>query len=89
MLGKDKGARSSAGGTADHLVNGKAYDVVTPITDKADRIVSRIAEKGDQAYGVVVDMSQTPVKAAELGDILRRVQGTGSHVRDVILLFGD
>ncbi|MBP5107925.1 hypothetical protein, partial [Pseudomonas protegens] len=45
------------GKTSDLLVNGVSYDVYTPATGNADRIISAIAKKNTQAEGVVLDLS--------------------------------
>lgn len=49
----------AGGGTSDLLVNGVNYDVYTPTTTNASRIISGIAAKKDQAVGIVLDLSQT------------------------------
>ena len=88
VLRRPIGRRSPAGGTADLLIDGGAYDVYTPTTSSGDRIVGAIAGKGDRAFGVVVDLSDTSVSAADLGDVLTRVRGTGSRLQDVIPVGG-
>jgi filamentous hemagglutinin len=82
------GKRSPAGATADLLVNGVPYDTYTPRTASVDRIISAIASKGNQATGVVLDLSDTTVTREQLGDVIRRVQNTGSRLRDVIIVGG-
>lgn len=79
-----------AGGTSDLLVNGVRYDVYTPTTSNANRIISAIAKKNSQAEGVVLDLSQTSVTRAELGNVLERVRGAGAtNIQDVIILGGN
>jgi hypothetical protein len=80
------GPRSPAGGTADLLVDGIPYDIYRPRTSSADRIISAVASKGDQAQGVVLDLSETTVTAEQLGDIVMRVRRTRSRLRHVIVL---
>lgn len=36
--------------------------------------------------GIVLDLSQTSVTAADLGDVLHRVQGITNQISDVIIL---
>ncbi|RKH58337.1 hypothetical protein [Corallococcus llansteffanensis] len=89
VLRPPRGTRE-AGGTSDLLVNGVPYDVYTPTTSNANRIVSAIAKKNSQAEGVVLDLSQTSVTRAELGNVLERVRGAGAtHIQDVIILGGN
>jgi RHS repeat-associated protein len=77
----------AAGGTSDLLVNGVRYDVYTPETTKADRIISAIAKKNSQAEGVVLDLSNTSVTREQLGDVLKRVNGSGAkNIRDVVII---
>jgi len=78
----------AGGGTSDLLVDGVRYDVYTPRSSNPNRIIGEIARKGSQVQGggVVLDLSQTTVTAAELGDVLRRVQGITSQISDVIIL---
>ncbi|MFJ3410377.1 CdiA C-terminal domain-containing protein [Pseudomonas protegens] len=66
------------GKTSDLLVNGVSYDVYTPATGNADRIISAIAKKNTQAEGVVLDLSRRTVTREQLGDVLRRVNGSGA-----------
>ncbi|MFN8445965.1 MAG: hypothetical protein U0175_34560 [Caldilineaceae bacterium] len=76
--------------TSDLLVNGMSYDVYTPITTNANRIISAIASKGSQAQGIVLDLTQTTVKLKDLGNILARVQGAGAKgITDIIVIGGD
>ena len=75
------------GGTSDLLVNGKTYDVYTPETSNPNRIISAIAKKNSQASGVVLDLSKTSVTEEELGDVLKRVQGSGAkNIKDIIVI---
>lgn len=77
-----RGRRSPVGGTADILIDGVPYDIYCPRTASVARIVSAVASKGDQAQGVVVDLTDTAVA----GGILFRVQRTGSRVQAVIVV---
>lgn len=75
--------------TSDLLVNGNPYDVYTPITSNASRIISAIASKGSQASGIVLDLSQSSVKLQDLGNILARVQGAGAkNIVDIVVIGG-
>ena len=77
----------SAGGTSDLLVDGIRYDVYTPTTANANRIISAIAKKNSQAEGIVLDLGATSVTRAELGNVLERVRGAGAtNIKDVIIL---
>jgi hypothetical protein len=77
----------AAGGTSDLLVNDLNYDVYTPITNNASRIISGIAAKKDQAVGIVLDLSQTTVTAEDLGDIMARLAGKGvTTIKEVIII---
>jgi len=80
------GARSSAGGTADALINGLPYDIYSPRTASSDRIISAVASKGDQAYGVVLDLTDTLVTRSQLSDVLIRVQRTGSRIQSILVV---
>jgi hypothetical protein len=82
------GPRTPAGATADLVVNGQTYDIYSPRTTNPDRIISETASKGNQAYGVVVNLQFTTVTSADLGNILARVQGTGSQLQSVIVVGG-
>jgi filamentous hemagglutinin len=65
------------------------YDVYTPTTGNADRIISAIAKKNKQAEGIVLDLRQTTVTRAQLGDVLKRVQGAGAtNIKDIIIFGG-
>ena len=80
---------TNIGRTSDLLVNEVPYDVYTPITTNANRIISAIASKGSQADGIVLDLSQTTVKLQDLGNILARVQGAGAkNITDIIVIGG-
>jgi filamentous hemagglutinin len=73
--------------TSDLLVNGVPYDIYTPTTANANRIISAIASKNSQASGVVLDLSRTSVTLEELGNVLARVRGAGAtNIWDVIIL---
>ncbi len=79
----------AGGGTSDLLVNGTRYDVYTPTTGNPDRIISAIAKKNSQAEGIVLDLSQASVTQAQLGDILRRVQGAGAtNIQNIVIIGG-
>src|SRR5688572_2083174 len=80
------GRRSPMGSTSDLLVNGLPYDIYSPRSRIARNIVGELAHKGSQAYGVVLDLSRTPVTSAVLGDILQRARRAGSRLQDVIVL---
>ncbi|NOJ83342.1 hypothetical protein HNV28_34375 [Myxococcus xanthus] len=72
------------------MVDGVRYDVYTPTTTNANRIISAIAKKNSQAEGIVLDLSQTSVTRAQLGNVLERVRGVGANnIRDVIILGGN
>lgn len=86
VLKRPVGQRSPSGGTADLLVDGRSYDVYTPTTGNPDAIIRAVAKKGSQAYGVVLDLSDTSVRGPDLGDVLARVRGTGSRLQDVIIV---
>jgi hypothetical protein len=88
VLTSPVGRRSPAGGTADLLVDGVAYDIFTPRTASVSRIVSAVARKGARACGVVVDLAQTTVRATDPADIVHRVRQTGSRVRGAIVIGG-
>lgn len=83
-------ADSAAGRTSDLLVDDIPYDVYTPTTGNLDRIVGSIASKGSQVRGggVVLDLSKSPLSAADVADILPRVQGISSQISDIIVLGG-
>lgn len=75
---------------SDLLVNGVPYDVYTPTTGNLDRIVGAIASKGSQVNGggVVLDLSKSPLTAADVGNLLPRVQGITSQISGIIILGG-
>jgi hypothetical protein len=69
------------------LVNGVNYDVYTPITKNHDRIITAIADKKMQTVGIVLDLSQTTITAAELGNVMARLAGKGvTSIKEVIIL---
>ena len=75
------------GGTSDLLINGINYDVYTPITKNPSRIVSAIADKKNQATGIILDLSQTNVTIEQLGNIKARLAGKGvNNISDIIIL---
>src|SRR5690606_9413014 len=86
ILRSPTGTRA-AGATSDLLVSGINFDVYTPTTNNASRIISAIAKKNSQTTGVVLDLSQTSVTAKQLGNVLGRVQGTGaSNIKSVVIM---
>lgn len=78
----------AGGGTSDLVVDGVNWDVYTPTTNNAGRIVSTVASKGSQVLGggVVVDLSKTSVTPEELGNIEYRVARTGARVSRVVVM---
>ncbi|MGE7955221.1 hypothetical protein ACQKQA_01260 [Pseudomonas sp. NPDC089530] len=75
------------GGASDLLVDGVRYDVYTPTTSNAGRIISAIAKKNTQAEGVVLDLSKSSVTREQLGDVLRRVNGSGAkNINDIVII---
>lgn len=73
-----QGVRTSdvlVGGTARTRMGGIAYDVLTPVTGKAGNIVSAIGKKLSQADRVIINLDNTSVGAAELGNVVPRVNG--------------
>jgi RHS repeat-associated protein len=77
LLRSPQGTRAG-GGTSDLVVDGANWDVYTPTTANAGRIISAVAKKNSQATGVVLDLSQTSVTPAQLGNVLARVRGAGA-----------
>jgi filamentous hemagglutinin len=91
-LGKNVILRPPTGAerVSDLLVDNVPYDVYTPTTTNADRIISAIAKKNAQAQGIVLDLSQTTVRIQELGDILARVRGAGAtNITDIVVIGGN
>lgn len=88
QLRKPIGTRAG-GATSDLLVDGVRYDVYTPITKNPDRIISSIAKKNTQAEGIILDLSETTVTSQQLGNTLKRVQGTGATNIKHIIIIGD
>lgn len=78
----------AGGGTSDMVADGQNWDVYTPKSSNPARIISAIASKGSQVHGggVIVDLSQTSVTPEQLGDVMARVQGTGSRVGSIIIM---
>jgi len=64
------------------------YDPTNLITNNPDNIILSIAEKGPQVQGggVVLDLSQTSVTAADLGNVMERVSGLTPDVTNVVVL---
>jgi hypothetical protein len=78
------------GRTSDLLVNGVRYDVYTPTTGNPSRIISAIAKKNSQASGIVLDLSNTSVSIADLGNILYRVNKAGAtNIIDIVIIGGN
>ena len=75
LLRDPTGIRRASGSTSDLLVNGRNFDVYTPNTTNASRIISSIYKKNNQAVGVVVDLTQTSVTKRQLGNIMKRLKG--------------
>lgn len=75
------------GNTSDLLVDGVRYDVYAPTTGNAGRIISAIAKKNTQTEGVALDLSKSSVTREQLGDVLRRVNGSGAkNINDVVII---
>jgi RHS repeat-associated protein len=69
------GTRAATGATSDLVIDGVNYDVYTPTTGNAGRVVGGILDKNNQAQGVVVDLRQTTVASTDLGNVPARLQG--------------
>ncbi|WP_428037165.1 hypothetical protein [Chryseobacterium nepalense] len=75
------------GRTSDLLINGISYDVYTPETSNISSIVRAIRNKNTQCNGVVLDLSKTSIKALDLGNLLKRVQGAGAkNINDIVIM---
>lgn len=84
---RDPVGTRAGGGTSDLLVDGVPYDVYTPTSANPNRIISAIAKKNDQATGIVVDLSNSPVTREQLGDVLARVNGAGAtNITDIVII---
>jgi filamentous hemagglutinin len=84
---RDPVGTRAGGGTSDLLVDGVPYDVYTPTSANPNRIISAIAKKNDQATGIVVDLSNSPVTADQLGNVLGRVNGAGAtNITDIVII---
>jgi hypothetical protein len=84
---RDPVGERAGGGTSDLLVNGVPYDVYTPISANPNRIISAIAKKNDQATGIIVDLSNSPVTAEQLGNVLDRVNRAGAtNITDIVII---
>lgn len=87
---------TGVGRTSDLLVNGIPYDIYTPIAGTSVRnILSKAASKWTQVNGggVVIDLGNTGLKAADFGNALARVNGFirswgGSPISDIKFLDG-
>jgi len=85
-LRQPKGKRVD-GGTSDLVVDGVNYDVYTPTTGNAGRIISAMAKKNSQTVGIVLDLSKTNVTAGQLGNALGRVNGSGAtKIKDIVIM---
>jgi hypothetical protein len=86
ILRSPQGTRAE-GKTSDLLVNGVNYDVYTPESASPDRIISSMAKKNSQTTGIVLDLSKTSVTVEQLGNVLKRVQGTGAkNIKDIVVM---
>jgi contact-dependent growth inhibition (CDI) system CdiA-like toxin len=76
--------------TSDLLLDGVPYDVYTPTTGSVRSIINAIVRKGKQVNGggVVLDLSKSPLSAADLGDLLARVRQTTTKITDIIIIEG-
>jgi RHS repeat-associated protein len=75
ILRDPSGLRAADGGTSDLLINGTTYDIYSPTTNNASRLLSSAAAKFTQAHGVVIDLTDTSLTASDLGNALPRMQG--------------
>ncbi|WP_439865852.1 hypothetical protein ACTAB9_02945 [Pseudomonas syringae] len=75
------------GKISDLLVDGIRYDAYTLTTANVGRIISAIAKKNTQAEGIVLDLSKSSVTREQLGDVLRRVNGSGAkNINDIVII---
>jgi hypothetical protein len=77
--------------TSDLLVarDGKqvAYDIYSPTTSNANRIIGEMAHKNKQAEGIILDLRRSQVTDESLGNVLKRVQNSGaSRMKDIWVL---
>ena len=81
-------ANPAADRTSDLIVDGMPYDVYTPSTGSIDRLVGAIADKGTQVRGggVVLDLRNSLLTPAQVGDLLPRVRGITDKVTEIIVL---
>ncbi len=81
-------ANPAADRTSDLIVDGMPYDVYTPSTGSIDRLVGAIADKGTQVPGggVVLDLRNSLLTPAQVGDLLPRVRGITDKVTEIIVL---
>ena len=85
--------RSGAGGTADFIVGGtrgtgaggRIFDVVSPTSANRNGVFRAIRNKNNQAPGVIVDLSRTPVNQLDLGDVMLRLRNSGANNIDSVL----
>ncbi|WP_428265298.1 hypothetical protein [Haliangium sp.] len=82
------GVRSKAGGTADLLVDGVPYDIYTPTTSNANRIISAMRSKNSQARGIVLDLSKSGVSLDDLGNVINRLRGAGAQNLQEVIIIG-
>jgi hypothetical protein len=85
---RDPVGTRKGGMTSDMLIDGVRWDVYTPTTSNASRIVSAAASKGSQVLGggVIIDLSQSTVTAEDLANIEYRVAQTGARVGQIVVL---
>jgi filamentous hemagglutinin len=77
----------AGGETSDLLVDSVRYDVYTPTTGNANRIISAIAKKNTQTEGVVLDLSNSSVTREQLGNVLGRINGAGAtNISDIVII---
>lgn len=63
------------GGSTRTGAGGIGYDVFTPTTGRAANIAAKVGGKVSQADRVIINLDRTSVTAAELSDIIPRVNG--------------
>jgi len=77
----------AGGKTYDLVVNGTNYDVLTPVSPNQNSVFRSIRNKNDQARGIVVDLSETSVTEADLGNVMARLKGAGAdNIREVVFI---
>jgi RHS repeat-associated protein len=72
---RDPVGTRAGGATSDLLVDGIRWDVYSPTSDSVKSILAKVAKKHSQVHGggVVVDLSETGLSAADFGNALWRV----------------